>query len=112
MEVHLDVTPTSTISLNASKHITNSKPPHPNAPLSSPLGMLSLDFENIHPPCFTLFSQLPLYCHLVDPMDGIILHYHCLGQVLQGKRLILITGHKHLKKYLHSFMRLGHFSAS
>jgi hypothetical protein len=112
MEVHLDVTPTLTIGLNVSEHIINSRPPLPNAPFSSPLGMLSLDFENVRPPHFTLLSQLPLYCHLIDPMDGIILHYHCLGQVLQGKGLILRSAHKHLKKSLHSFTRSGHFNAS
>lgn len=46
-EVHLDATLALTIDLNASKHIIDSKAPHPNAPFSSPFGMPSLNFESM-----------------------------------------------------------------
>jgi hypothetical protein len=59
-EVHLDATPILIIDLNVSEHITNSKPPHPNAPFFSPLGMPSLDFESMHPLCFTPTWPTPL----------------------------------------------------
>jgi hypothetical protein len=36
-EVHLDVTQALIFNLNVSKQIIGSKPPHPNAPFSSPL---------------------------------------------------------------------------
>lgn len=42
-EVHLDATLALIVDFNALKQITDSRPPHPNAPFFSPLGMWSLD---------------------------------------------------------------------
>jgi hypothetical protein len=111
-EVCLDATPIPTINLNVLEQITNSKVLQVGGPFSFPLGMLSPNFENMCPPHFTLFSQLPLYCHFADPLDSIVLHYHCPDQVLQGRGLILRNGYMCLKRSLHLFMRSSHFNAS
>jgi hypothetical protein len=84
-EIHLDATPTLIINLNVLEQIIGSKPPHFDAPFSFPLGISSSNFESVHPPCFIPTGQLPFYYHLINPLDGIVLHYHCLGQVLRAQ---------------------------
>ncbi len=59
-----------------------------------------------------MFTQFPSYCHFANPLDGIVLHYHCLGQVLQRRRFLLQSGRRCLRRSLCSFMRLIHFNAS
>jgi hypothetical protein len=75
-EVHLDATPALLVDLNASEQITNSKPPHPNAPYFSPLEMPSPDFQSVRPLRFTptwptplvLPSHKPLGWHYALPL--------------------------------------------
>jgi len=60
--------------MNASKHITNSRPPHPNAPFFFPLGMPSPNFESMHPFHFTLAQPTPLVLPSHRPFG-----WHCIA---------------------------------
>ncbi len=72
-EVHKDATPILIVNMNASKHITNSRPPHLDAPFFFPLGMPSPNFESMHPFHFTLARPTPLVLPSHKPLG-----WHCI----------------------------------
>lgn len=81
-EVHLDAILAPIIDFNAVEQITNSRPFHLNAPFFFHLECQVQILRTCTHLTSTLLAQLPLYYDLANPLDGIALHYHFLGQVL------------------------------
>ncbi len=102
MEVHLDAILALTVNLNVLEHIIDSRPPHPSAPFFFPFGMLSLNFESVHPPCFTPIRPTPLVLPLYTSFG-----WHCTALPLSSPS---ITKERvDSKKWPHSFEKIFAF---
>jgi hypothetical protein len=82
-EVRLDAILALIIDLNVLEQITNSKPPHSIGPFSFPLGMLSPNFESVHPLLFTPILPTHLILSFRRP-----LRWHCIALPLSWLSIV------------------------